>query len=113
MNINTPGDQANKFVDQAAQSAREALLGGQRLAHATVDGASRQLDLASEKADALAHRASEALHRGTKQLRERAHQAGDSTVGYIRDEPVKAVLMAAATGVAFAVLLRWLARNRD
>lgn len=44
-------------------------------------------------------------------VRDRAVQAGDMTVGYIRDEPMKAVLIAAATGAAVAMLIGWLVRS--
>ena len=113
MNLTTPSEQANKLVDQAAQSAREALLGSQRLAQSALDGASRQLDHAGEQAGALAHRATEALRRSSQQVRNRAHQAGDSTLGYIREEPVKALLIAAAAGAGLTLLLRWMAHSRD
>lgn len=41
-------------------------------------------------------------------MRERAQYAGDQTVGYIRDEPVKSILIAAAAGAALAAVLGWL-----
>lgn len=39
--------------------------------------------------------------------------ASDTTVNYIREEPVKAVLMAAATGAALMALVSLVARSRD
>jgi ElaB/YqjD/DUF883 family membrane-anchored ribosome-binding protein len=60
----------------------------------------------------LARRATEAWQRSSQQIKDRAHQAGDTTLVYIRDQPIKAVLIAAATGAALTVLLRWLARDR-
>lgn len=47
----------------------------------------------------------------SQNVKEKALQAGDSTVGYIKDEPVKAVLIAAAAGAALALLLRALGSN--
>jgi len=38
-------------------------------------------------------------------VRERAHTIGDATTRYVREEPVKAVLIAAATGAALMALL--------
>jgi len=52
-------------------------------------------------------RASEA----SQQVRARALRAGDATVGYIKDEPVKAVLIAVAAGAVAAGLCAWLSRS--
>lgn len=41
-----------------------------------------------------------------------AARATDSTVSYIKDEPVKAMLIAAATGAALAALMSLLSRSR-
>ena len=45
-------------------------------------------------------------------VRERAHEASESTRGYIRDEPIKSVLVAAAAGAALATVLTVMARSR-
>ena len=42
----------------------------------------------------------EAVRDTSQQLRERALQAQDMTVAYVKDEPIKAMLIAAATGAA-------------
>jgi ElaB/YqjD/DUF883 family membrane-anchored ribosome-binding protein len=47
----------------------------------------------------------------SQNVKEQALRAGDSTVGYIKDEPVKAVLIAAAAGAALALLVRALSNN--
>jgi ElaB/YqjD/DUF883 family membrane-anchored ribosome-binding protein len=39
------------------------------------------------------------------QLRDQAQRASDGTVSYIRDEPVKAVLIAAAAGAIVVALM--------
>ena len=46
------------------------------------------------------------------QLREKATQASDTTVEYVRQEPVKAMLIAAATGAVLMALVGLLARSR-
>ena len=61
----------------------------------------------------LARRGIEALRDGSEQLRDRALKATDSTVSYIKDEPVKAVLIAAAAGAALVVLGSLLTRSRN
>ena len=45
-----------------------------------------------------------------KQLREQAHRASDGTRGYIRDEPLKSMLFAAATGAAIMAKLHEVAQ---
>ncbi|HZF81189.1 MAG TPA: hypothetical protein VEZ89_15525 [Rubrivivax sp.] len=45
-------------------------------------------------------------------LRNRAYTAGNQTIGYVREQPVKTVLMAVAAGAAIAVLVRMLSGDR-
>ena len=56
-------------------------------------------------------RSAEALRETSAQVRERALRAQDSTVGYIRDEPMKAILIAAATGAALMALIGLMGRS--
>jgi ElaB/YqjD/DUF883 family membrane-anchored ribosome-binding protein len=49
----------------------------------------------------------------SQQLREKAVQASDQTVAYIKDEPVKSMLIAAATGAALMGLISLMGRSRD
>ena len=46
-------------------------------------------------------------------LKARAYTAGNSTVGYMREQPLKSVLIAVAAGAAIAVLARLLSGARD
>lgn len=70
------------------------------------------LDRASERASALAQRGLDAVRDSSQQLREQAHRASDGTLGYIRDEPLKSMLFAAATGAALMALLSLLGSPR-
>ncbi len=83
-------EQAHNMTDQAAQSAQTAIKSTQRLANAAVDGISET----------------------SRQIRTSAMHATDSTAQYIRDEPIKAVLIAAATGAVFAALISIMTRLR-
>lgn len=49
----------------------------------------------------------------TDQLREQAKRASDIATGYAKDEPLKAMLIAAATGALLVGLLTMTARSRD
>jgi ElaB/YqjD/DUF883 family membrane-anchored ribosome-binding protein len=60
---------------------------------------------AGEQASALAQRGVDAVRDRSLQVREQALRASDSTLNYIKDEPVKAVLIAAATGAVLMALI--------
>jgi len=66
--------------------------------------ASQAEDLAQRSADAL-------LDRGY-QLRNRAVDFGDRSVRYVKDEPIKSVLIAAAAGGALIAVLALLGSRR-
>ena len=46
------------------------------------------------------------------QLRLKAEHASESTVNYIRHEPIKSILIAAATGAALMALISLISGNR-
>lgn len=70
-------------------------------------------DRASEQASALAQRSVNAVRDGSLKLRDSAVHAKDGTVVYIKDEPLKAMLIAAAAGAALMALVGLLSRSRD
>jgi len=76
------------------------------------EASDRLLDRTSEQASALAHRGMDAVREGSQQLRTSALHASDSTVSYIRQEPVKSMLFAAAAGVVLTGLLVLAGRSR-
>ena len=69
------------------------------------------LELAGEQASALAQRGVDAVRDRSLQVRDQALRASDSTLNYIKDEPVKAVLIAAAAGAALMALLGLLRKS--
>lgn len=70
------------------------------------------LSRAAEKCEALSKEGLERARRAKEAVREQAIRAGDQTVGYIKDEPVKAVAIAAGVGAVAALLVGWLGRAR-
>ncbi|WP_088278975.1 hypothetical protein [Ideonella sp. A 288] len=115
---------ATSSIDQAVQSAEQALHATQRAAHDALEGfgdgvqqvrrdAAPVLTHAVDNASALAQRGLNAVKDGTHRLQDQARHASDSTARYIRDEPVKAMLIAAASGAALMVLMGWVTRSRD
>jgi ElaB/YqjD/DUF883 family membrane-anchored ribosome-binding protein len=103
---------ADQGVDGAAASADAALqaLSGtvQELRQQTAPLFSRL----GEQAAALAQRGTDVVREGSGQLRDKAVRASDSTVAYIKDEPIKAVLIAAATGAALMALINLMSHSR-
>ena len=61
----------------------------------------------------LTNRSIERAREMSSQLRDRAYNAGSSTIGYVREQPLKTVLVAVAAGAAIAVLVRLLSSRSD
>lgn len=108
-------------ADAAAQTLEHAAQTTQHVADQALDKFSstardlRQqvppmLERAGEQASALAQHGVDAVRDRALQLRQQSRRASDSTVNYIKDEPVKAVLIAVAAGAALVALLGLLRR---
>jgi ElaB/YqjD/DUF883 family membrane-anchored ribosome-binding protein len=69
------------------------------------------LDRVTTQAQALAKRSAEAVRETSQQLRDNALRVSDNTVGYIKDEPIKSILIAAVAGAALMALVTLLARS--
>jgi ElaB/YqjD/DUF883 family membrane-anchored ribosome-binding protein len=115
---------AAALADQAADSATSAIRSTQNVANATLDRLNDKVETArsqavplinrlSSQAEAAARRSADAVRETSAQLRDRALMASDTTVGYIKDEPVKAMLIAAATGAALMALISLMNRSRN
>lgn len=124
MNIsNKPfGQDASTFADHAADTATSAIRSTQNVANDTLDRLTDKVDNAREqvapmidrlsaKAEAVANRGAEVVRETSAQLREKALRAQDTTVGYIKDEPVRSMLIAAATGAALMALISLASRS--
>jgi ElaB/YqjD/DUF883 family membrane-anchored ribosome-binding protein len=103
---NTLAEQANRRVEGVIRSTQQA-------AHQAVDHLADGAEHLAVHADRLAQRSAGALRDGSEQLRERARHAADSTIVHIRQEPLKAVLIAGAIGAALGALFTLLGRVRS
>lgn len=101
----TMAEQANRRVEGVIRSTQFA-------AHQAVDQLADGADHLAAHTDRLAQRGAGALRDSAEQLRERARHAADSTLVHIRQEPLKAVLIAGAIGAALGALLTLLGRAR-
>lgn len=109
-----------------AEAAEAAMAATRSAAAAALDAASSaaaglhaavppSLERVVEGAGALARGGVSAVVQGSHRLAATARRAGDETVSYVRHEPVKAMLIAAATGAALMALVTLVAtrRHRD
>jgi ElaB/YqjD/DUF883 family membrane-anchored ribosome-binding protein len=126
MSTTKPVEQTtSSLADGAAHHADNAIHATQRAAnqaldqlsskvHEVSDQAAPMINRFSAQAEALTHRVVDAVRDGSKRARQQASNAAGSTVNYIKEEPVKSVLIAAAAGAAlFAITKLLVARNRD
>ncbi len=124
MNTMNPGKPLQGAADQAAQSADNAIKSTRNAADNALDGLSAKvedirgqaaplLNRVSAQAEAAARRGIDAVRDTSQQLREKASVASDTTIGYIKDEPVKSMLIAAATGALLMGLVTMMSRSRD
>jgi len=123
MNMTTATTTTARLADQAAQKADDAIKATQRVANDALNGLSESVENAraqgapklirmAEQAESLIGRSAEVMRDGTQQLRDKAVRAQDVTVGYIKDEPIKSVLIAAATGAVLMALVTLASRSR-
>jgi ElaB/YqjD/DUF883 family membrane-anchored ribosome-binding protein len=107
---------ADSFADALVHTAGEAVRSSNQIAHQTLDQLADRVDSARLQAapvfDRLAHRADEMKYRGvtamrdgSQRMRYQAVQATDSTLGYVRQKPVRSLLFAAALGAVATLLL--------
>lgn len=114
----------NPIADEAALKADHAIRATQQVANDTLNGLSDSLVTAhqtvapllnrtSEHVSALAQRGMSAVRDTSKQIRDKAAYASDATAGYIKNDPIKSVLIAAAAGAALMALVSLISRSRE
>jgi ElaB/YqjD/DUF883 family membrane-anchored ribosome-binding protein len=121
---NQSADTLNTLADQAANTASDAIHSTQRATNSTLDSlnstvqdlrkqAAPLLNHASATANAYLQQGMDAMHNGSNKVRAQARRASACTVHYIKDEPVKAILLAAAAGAVLSALVRMASRARN
>lgn len=107
-------------IDSAARRAHNGVDTGRKLAKR----AATEVDDATDEVTSIAARAvarAEELARGSvdwmrdssDRVRSEVTRAGDRTVGYIREQPVRSVVAAAATGALVYALVQAVRGRRD
>lgn len=116
-------DKLKSTASKAADTLQDGVYGAQRLAYTVIDAvaekvASTQSNLppAVEKVTDQAHKLMQQgreMVQGSAQLaRDKAVDLSDQVVSYTKDEPVKAMLMAAAAGAVLIRMLSMVTRSR-
>jgi ElaB/YqjD/DUF883 family membrane-anchored ribosome-binding protein len=124
MTLTPFSEKSSNLIDQASRTADQAIRATQHAANSALDSAAHSLqdlrdqtgpivERAGEQVSAMAHRGIDSVRDTSHQLRLKVEHASDNTIGYIRHEPVKSVLIAAATGAALMALISLMTRSRD
>jgi len=115
----TENQLADQATDKASSAIRSTQSAAQGFLNRVVDGAttardqvSPAIDRVAGTVDSVARRSIAAARDTSAHVRERAQKASDITINYIQEEPLKAVLVAAATGAVLMALLGLMSRSR-
>ena len=123
MTPSNSNDSMNRSADAVGDAAEQALASTRRIANGmldsvgdSVDGLRQQampmLNRASDQAIAMAQHGVDTVRDTSRHWREQAQHASDRTVTYIREEPVKAMLIAATAGALIVTLAGLVRRGR-
>lgn len=103
---------ANQAVDKTEQAISATKTAVNDTASRLTDGLDKLQDTstsamnyAADQADALASKGLAQARRANAAIRETVQSTGDRTVAFIRDEPIKSMLYAAAAGALLATVL--------
>jgi ElaB/YqjD/DUF883 family membrane-anchored ribosome-binding protein len=121
--LNQARNSAESLADTAAAQADSAIDSTRRMANDALDTLTDKVDdvrkaapgvlsRAAAHVDEITRRSIERAQGARDQVKEKVISAGEVGRGYIRDEPMKSVVIAAATGAAVAALVGYLCRDR-
>jgi ElaB/YqjD/DUF883 family membrane-anchored ribosome-binding protein len=105
------GDAAGSLIKSTQRTANDALNTLSDKVQDVKDQAAPVLNRVAAKAEDLARRSADMARDRAALVKESAQRYSDATVGYIKDEPVKSILIAAAAGAALMALVSLLSRR--
>ena len=104
---------AREAVDSAGKTADRAIdKVADKMDHAKAD-ASAAIDKVADKADNVVGVAKDRLHSASQQVRSQVANYSDQLADYTQNEPIKAMLIAAAAGALLIGLVSLMARSDD
>ena len=118
------GTQSKETMDLAAAATHDALFATQVSADRAIGKVDDKVDEArsrlapavdklTDAASTATAKAKDVFFAATDPLREQAKAASDIATDYVKDEPIKAMLIAAATGALLMGLLSAMIRSRE
>lgn len=108
--MSTTSDDLAKQGQELADKAADKVNGGIRNVRRT---AAKVGETVSDQAQTILGRGIDSARATAQQVRDSATQASESLVTYTKENPVKAILIAAATGALLVTLFNALSRSRD
>lgn len=112
--IGHAAERAANAADDMLEDTRRAASEAARSVHNGIDdlrdSVPATVSRVAAQAEDLTRRGVDRAVEAAHHLRERSAQLGDATVHRIQNQPVKAVMIAAAAGAAIALLTQWLSR---
>lgn len=111
--IDTAAGMAQETLDSTRHALRQGLEGTSMTVDNVRDSVKTAAADASARLSAAAGRGQDFLDDAKKRVLDTACQAQGAAVGYTREEPVKALLIAAAAGAAVMGLLSLMLRSDD
>ena len=102
-------DKLQSGIRDAKQGATSAALSASNKLESLRVGAGQAIDKASDQAQGMLDTVSDAA----RKARDFASDTQDSVVAYTREQPVKALLIAAAAGAALVTIIRALSPSND
>ena len=118
------GQQGKDLADTAASKVQGGVQSVQQATNKAIDETSHEVDdvknnvsstleKASDQAQQLVQHGRELFNDTSKMMRDKATQASELAVEYAQDEPVRAILVAAAIGAMLMGLVVMMAGRRD
>jgi ElaB/YqjD/DUF883 family membrane-anchored ribosome-binding protein len=108
--MSTTSNDLAKQGQELADNTADKVNGGIRDARQT---AAKLGEAAADQAQTLLGRGIDSARATAQQVRDSATQASESLVTYTKENPVKAILIAAASGALLVTLFKALSRFRD
>jgi ElaB/YqjD/DUF883 family membrane-anchored ribosome-binding protein len=112
--------QGQELADKASNKIQGGIQDAKRTFNRAADQLSRKADeLGSEskpwikKAAQQTNAFAQSVGDATQRVRDTASQASDSVTAYAKENPVKAILIAAASGMVLATLFNMVSRSRN
>ncbi|MDC8785182.1 hypothetical protein [Roseateles koreensis] len=102
-------DHSSQSGEQAFQATKELT---QEAFNDLAEGAQELQQEAGAQISSMAKQTMDSVRDQSRRIREQAARLSVSTTHYIRDEPIKSVLMAAASGAVLMALIRMMSRSR-